>query len=100
MGRFAVRGPSAERNNCFDSYPALVPQRATRLGTVTGLYQSSREARDWIALLELSIAEASFFASYGRLADDIFEQQSSVNHQTTLSKALEKLFICINPLTL
>jgi len=45
----------------FDSYPALVPQRATRLGTVPGYYQSSRGARDWIALLELGIAERRLF---------------------------------------
>jgi hypothetical protein len=46
--------------------PALVPQRLQRaLEPWPGYYQSSRAARDWITLLEFSIAEAGAFASSG-----------------------------------
>jgi hypothetical protein len=49
----------------FDSYPGTCSSaRATRLGTVPGYYQSSRAARDWIALLELVLLRADSLGSY------------------------------------
>jgi hypothetical protein len=64
--------------------------------------QHDKNVRAWRILeaaadpLSVPVSHALAVGDSGWRFDKV-RDQSSVNHQTVLSKALEKLFICINP---